>query len=34
MTAFDIKGNFNSNFIKSYQSNSTKKDDHVVFISK
>ena len=32
ITAFDLQGNFNANFIKVYQS-FTKKNDHVVFIS-
>ena len=32
MTAFDLQGNFNSNFINTYQIVATK-DDHVVFIS-
>ena len=32
MTAFDIQGNFNSNFTNFYQS-SIKKNDHVIFIS-
>ena len=32
MTAFDLQGNFNPNFINTYQVVATK-DDHVVFIS-
>jgi peptidylprolyl isomerase len=32
MTAFDLQGNFNPNFINTYQVAATK-DDHVVFIS-
>ena len=32
ISAFDIKGNFNPNFINSYKAVATK-DDHVVFIS-
>lgn len=32
ITPFDLKGNFNSNFINTYQVVATK-DDHVVFIS-
>ena len=32
MTAFDLQGNFNQNFINAYQ-NIAKKNDHVIFIS-
>ena len=32
MTAFDLQGNFNRNFISAYQ-NIAKKNDHVIFIS-
>ena len=32
ITAFDLKGNFSPNFIKTFQSIASK-DDHVVFIS-
>ena len=31
-TAFDVQGNFNPNFINTFQTAATK-DDHVVFIS-
>ena len=32
ITAFDLQGNFNTNFIKTYENIATK-DDHVMFIS-
>ena len=32
MTAFDLQGNFNQNFINAFQ-NIAKKNDHVIFIS-